>query len=568
MNEPQIIEGEARDVTPSAVVRHEPQGVVAYDPQRQGAIFALGSLSVEDFDRHVTVITSGLERLRELQRRMLNKGSDYDTLPGTGERVVLLKPGAEKLSSFASLVPTFDTAGLIEKVTGHVDRITYTVATDLHYGSKDGPVVGSGIGVCTSYEKKYRWRDAKPICPVCHVEVDGTGTVNTAKSPQTGFYCWRKLGGCGATFTASETKITGQTVGQVEVEPWEQQNTIAKMAEKRSFVDAVIRTLNASSLFTQDMEPGDGGGDYVGDASSAASEPRSAARAPAAAQSTAPSAAEGPGTFTGKVNETPDGVRQQPDGTPRLEIRFKVDNRQHTAVVTGPLARAAVEDGRIVSGADVAIRGVRKEQDYPNRGNKPKKKVIESVDRIAVAVPDGDKNRWHIIEPLTLPLEDSTVRGPIIPATPSTASASGAADDASTTSASGEPYSNWDTSDEGFGEPNRPPGGALDDDDLFPDLVPAAAAIFESVMDELPIYRGVPEEPLEQRVAIISFDRTPTLRRHLWAIATHPADGSKCRIEAVAVPGGDLVPGETVRIAGEWRSSKVGMVLTASEVTP
>ena len=253
--EPENLEEPVNEET--AVAVRDSSAVTPYDPQRQGAIFALGTMSDAEFAHHVDVLKAGVERIRQLQRSLLTKGSDFDTLDGTGDRVVLLKPGAEKLAAFASLVPVFRHHLDIATFPDHPDRITYTVECDLHYGSADGPMVGSGVGVCSSWEKKYRWRDSKPVCPTC-----GKETINKSKH-EPGYYCWKKIGGCGATFGVNDQRVTSQPTGRTEnEEPYEQINTFAKMGEKRAHVDATIRTLNASSLFTQDIgddEPSEDG---------------------------------------------------------------------------------------------------------------------------------------------------------------------------------------------------------------------------------------------------------------------------------------------------------------------
>jgi hypothetical protein len=106
----------------------------------------------------------------------------------------------------------------------------------------------AGQGSCSSYEKKYRYRNALATCPTCDKE-------NVRASNSGGFYCWKKTGGCGASFHHDDERITGQTIGQViNDDPMEQANTILKMAIKRAEVDAALRLPGVARFFTQDLE--------------------------------------------------------------------------------------------------------------------------------------------------------------------------------------------------------------------------------------------------------------------------------------------------------------------------
>jgi hypothetical protein len=94
-------------------------------------------------------------------------------------------------------------------------------------------------------------------CPEC-----GKETIKRSKFPprnqpdaQPGWYCYAKIGGCGANFAAEDIRITEQEAGQIEnTEPFDLVNTLQKMAQKRALVAAVLVGTGASQFFTQDIE--------------------------------------------------------------------------------------------------------------------------------------------------------------------------------------------------------------------------------------------------------------------------------------------------------------------------
>lgn len=125
-------------------------------------------------------------------------------------------------------------------------------------------MAGEGGGAANSWEKKHRYRGSNRTCPSCGCE----GTIRRSgfeKDGDKGWYCHRKEGGCGANFHSTDPAITEQQAGQREnPDPWDVENTLLKMANKRAQVDATLRVTATSGLFTQDVEdlvaPGGGGG--------------------------------------------------------------------------------------------------------------------------------------------------------------------------------------------------------------------------------------------------------------------------------------------------------------------
>jgi hypothetical protein len=146
--------------------------------------------------------------LKELQRSVLVRGTDYDQIPGTRGAPVLLKPGAERLLQVFGLGHTVDRVDTDADPDGGHWGVTYkaTVTKML----PDGRVlVLSSCEGYASYDEDKFW--------------DGKWEGPKGKRVK---------------------------VGQVK-SPW---NTVIKMAQKRALVGATLTATATSGLFTQDME--------------------------------------------------------------------------------------------------------------------------------------------------------------------------------------------------------------------------------------------------------------------------------------------------------------------------
>jgi hypothetical protein len=129
--------------------------------------------------------------IKQVQRSVLVRGTDYGVIPGTGRSPVLLKPGAERLLQVFGL-------------GHHMDVLTY---------DEDGDGQRRGV--------TYR-------CTVTKVLADGREIV---------------VSSCDGHASMDEPKWRKA--------PW---NTIIKMAQKRALVGATLTATATSGLFTQDME--------------------------------------------------------------------------------------------------------------------------------------------------------------------------------------------------------------------------------------------------------------------------------------------------------------------------
>ncbi len=196
-----------------------------------------GALSAADMREQVN-------HIQKVMAEVMTEGEHYGVIPGT-QKPTLLKPGAEKLCFTFRLDPEFDAT--FEKEGLHLT--VHSKCTLFHIPT--GARLGSGMGSCSSKESKYAYRQANRKCPKCN----GEFIIKGKEEYGGGWLCFAKKGGCGAKFPEGAKEIEGQAVGRTPNEDIaDQYNTILKMANKRSLVDAVLKVTAASDIFTQDLE--------------------------------------------------------------------------------------------------------------------------------------------------------------------------------------------------------------------------------------------------------------------------------------------------------------------------
>lgn len=176
-------------------------------------------MSVADHEAQVTII-------QDVLKRVMKENVHYGVIPGT-QNYSLLKPGAEKILS------TFRLACEPEIIDKSNDKeVRYQVRVRLtHF---NGGYVGTGVGECSSFEAKYKWR--KPVCPEEWEETPADRRRNK----------WVKY-----------NNNPAERNPQIMTEPADIANTILKMAKKRALVDAALTATAASDIFDQaeDGEP-------------------------------------------------------------------------------------------------------------------------------------------------------------------------------------------------------------------------------------------------------------------------------------------------------------------------
>lgn len=185
--------------------------------------------------------------IEQVMSRMV-EGVHYGKIPGT-DKPALLKPGAEWLDNLFRFRPEFRRD--VERDGDHVTVTTY--CTLVHIPSGD-VLVKDAVGVCTTRESKYAWRQGDRECPEC-----GAAAIfrskHEDKAGDKGWYCWAKRGGCGAKFLSMDERITSQsTERKPNPDLADQYNTVYKMSEKRSHVGGTLTATAASDMFTQDED--------------------------------------------------------------------------------------------------------------------------------------------------------------------------------------------------------------------------------------------------------------------------------------------------------------------------
>jgi len=403
----EIIDGTAVDVTPGQALTVVPsqQAVAVRIDRGSDPLRYLGLMSAEDFAEEVQVIRAGTDRIGQIYKNLMREGTDYGVIPGT-KNASLLQPGAERLAMIARLVPRHEQRILTVAHAGHPDELVVHTQTYLHFESLGGPVKGTAVASCSTYEERYRWRTKERDCPGCGKPSIIRG--NPKYAPRTGgdhgpvlpgydgggWLCWKKKDGCGKTFADNDLAITGQAVGKVEnEEPHALINTVVQISAKRGFVGAVRHTLGITDLFTQDVEDMP---EYQRDAPAAATatpapagrpqtSPKATTAPPTGGPAPTPGASSAKGTaasFPGPVMATPDGTRDTANGKV-LNFAIKVGSSKHNVELWGPAAVAALP--HIIEGVQLRVDGVRTEEEWPGRGDKPKKKVIKDVTSVVVA---------------------------------------------------------------------------------------------------------------------------------------------------------------------------------------
>jgi len=146
---------------------------------------------VEVIESPITLASNHYQMMVEFVKLQMVENVDFGVVPGTNNKPVLLKPGAEKLCRLFNLYPQLE---LIQSIVDFDKPLFH-----YHYRCtiyRQGEPIGQGEGCCNSKEKKYEKQQFKVYDLV---------------------------------------------------------NTITKIAQKRAMVSAVLVAVGASQFFTQDI---------------------------------------------------------------------------------------------------------------------------------------------------------------------------------------------------------------------------------------------------------------------------------------------------------------------------
>jgi len=162
--------------------------------------------------------------IQEVMKSVMQEGHHYGKIPGAGDKPTLLKPGAEKIMTTFRMAADPEVVDL--SANGY---IRYRVKCRML--SPTGMYLGAGVGEASTDEEKYKWRSVIS-------EEEWNATPETERRIK-----FKKA------YQNQPTQIK-----QVRTNPADLANTVLKMAKKRSLVDAVLTTVAASDIFTQDIE--------------------------------------------------------------------------------------------------------------------------------------------------------------------------------------------------------------------------------------------------------------------------------------------------------------------------
>jgi hypothetical protein len=201
----------------------------------------------------VMELAAAVERRKQLvafTQKLMVQGRDYGVIPGTTDKPTLLKPGAEKLLNYFGLTTQFQIIDKEQDWTGDHHNgepfFHYEIRCQIYYREQ---LIAEGFGCCNSWEKKFRNRTAKRLCPSCHQPTIMLSKFNG------GYYCNPKQGGCGKNFPANDPQLANQKEDKVaNPDIYDQLNTILKIAKKRACLDGTLLAVNASEFFSQDLE--------------------------------------------------------------------------------------------------------------------------------------------------------------------------------------------------------------------------------------------------------------------------------------------------------------------------
>ncbi len=208
-------------------------------------------LSVVDLKNQVA-------KIQAVMKSVMHEGTHFGTIPGIKTKF-LWKPGAEKLCMTFRLIPKFTLFRTLHaEFPGHV---TYEVSCELYHGPTNVKV-GEGLGICSTLEKKYRyrnenlptgvevpkawWNERKAENLPKILKNSGVEPMTSAAMKKAGLELG--TGKIDGKFQIVYTKkIENPDIADVY-------NTVIKMAKKRAMVDATITALSVGDMFTQDPD--------------------------------------------------------------------------------------------------------------------------------------------------------------------------------------------------------------------------------------------------------------------------------------------------------------------------
>src|SRR4051794_33053717 len=221
------------------------------------------------------------QAFKDFVKGVLKEGIDFGKNPGS-DRDTLLKPGAEKLCTFFGLTPRYVLEVVVEDWRGDKygqPLFYYRFKCQLFRGDFQ---MGEGIGSCSSWEAKYRyrWVDENTITRMgldkstlvtrggaiseFEFAINKAETSGQYGKPAEYWAQWKQAMADGKARKTHKMKKDGTTSPAYEMDMTMYRvpntefadiiNTVQKIAQKRAYVAATLSATNASDYFTQDLE--------------------------------------------------------------------------------------------------------------------------------------------------------------------------------------------------------------------------------------------------------------------------------------------------------------------------
>ncbi len=186
-------------------------------------------------------VVTQVKLIQQVMSDVMRDGEHYGKVPGCGDKPTLLQPGAEKLAMVFRLAPSYT---ITARELSH-DHREYLVECNLS-SIETGQLVGAGVGLCSTMESKYRYRNVSDF-EITGDQIPADSKERKAEYRRQGFGM-KKVDGVWEWVRYTDT---GKTENPDIADTF---NTVLKMAKKRALVDAVKSTVAASDIFTQDVE--------------------------------------------------------------------------------------------------------------------------------------------------------------------------------------------------------------------------------------------------------------------------------------------------------------------------
>jgi hypothetical protein len=196
------------------------------------------------------------ELIKSAMKNAMDEGVHYGKIPGCGDKPSLMQSGAQLLCFLFKVRPEYE----ITEVDFPEDHREYRILCRLFH---TGTEVGQGVGICSTREAKYRYRnEAKEVTwldePVPPVYWNLRKKPNDLKRWMETVFQGRDVSIIGTKkneggvwffveYHGGDGKIENPNIADVF-------NTVLKIAKKRAFVDATITVTASNDLFTQDLE--------------------------------------------------------------------------------------------------------------------------------------------------------------------------------------------------------------------------------------------------------------------------------------------------------------------------